>query len=195
MAAVLVALVAVVAIAVHADADSWIRSVRVKRVLGEVEIDRAKGAGFQRAMVWMPITEGMRMKTLPTGRADVELEDGSILRLSPKTEVSFAKLMLLSSGDRSSVIDVTRGAVRVKFRDRGQDRVRVVFAGGEIFLEGSAEFFLQMDGTHAKLSVDRGKVKVQEGEKEILVRKKETRQFDWHDREEVATAQASGQGF
>jgi ferric-dicitrate binding protein FerR (iron transport regulator) len=195
MAVLLVALLGVLAIGVHADADSWVRFVRLKRVLGDVKIDQAKSLGFQSAMCWMPITEGMRLKTLPTGRADVEFEDGSILRLSPQTEVLFSKLMLLSSGERASVIDLSRGAVRVKFRDRGGDHVRVVFAGGQIVLEKSAEFFLELDGTHAKLSVDHGKVQVQQDGQEVLVRKKETREFAWRDQEELATAHASRRGL
>ncbi len=55
------------------------------------------------------------------------------------------------------MIDLTRGAVRVKFRDHGEDRVRLIFAGGEISLDEPADFFLQVDGEHAKLKVDKGR--------------------------------------
>ncbi|MGE0406508.1 MAG: FecR domain-containing protein [Candidatus Korobacteraceae bacterium] len=193
--AIAAVLVVVLAIAGNAEADSWIRFVNLRRVFGPVEIDRAKGKGFERAILSMPVSEGVRLRTSTEGRAAVQFEDGSILRLSSESEVSFSKLMLLSSGYRSSVVRIFRGGVRLNFRNAGKDHLRVVFPGGEVELNRPAEFFLHVEGDQAMLSVEKGKVTVQQGGQVMTVRKNETRAFEYHQPPEMATAHESASTF
>lgn len=180
-------LIAALAVGARAGADSWVRFVHLKQVLGPVEIDLLRGNGFEPARISMPISEGVRLRTSPEGRTEVLFENGSTLRLSPNTEVFFSKLMLLSSGYRASAVDLTQGAVRFKYRKNGEDHFYLAFSGGEIQMDGDAEFFLQSDGPQGKVTVDRGQIKLLRNGQQLVVRKNETQNFESSSKELAAT--------
>src|SRR5436309_14375503 len=76
-------------LAVPAFADSQVRVVRLSQVDGAMQIDRNTGQGYERAFLNLPITEGAKLKAGGEGRAAVEFEDGSTLRLTPDTVSNF----------------------------------------------------------------------------------------------------------
>jgi len=57
-------------------AESQARIVRLSLVDGSVELDRASGQGFEKAIQNMPITQGMRLRTGSGSNAEVEFESG-----------------------------------------------------------------------------------------------------------------------
>src|SRR5216684_8112972 len=76
-------------LALPALADSQARIVRLSDVQGSVQIDKNTGTGFENAFLNLPITQGTQIRTRDTGRAEIEFEDGSTLRLTPNTSVQF----------------------------------------------------------------------------------------------------------
>src|SRR5579864_9709175 len=90
-------------LALPAVADSQARIVRLSDVQGSVQMDKNTGMGFERAFLNLPITQGAQLQTGGNGRAEVEFEDGSTLRLAPDTKVEFSTLGLSDSGKRMSV--------------------------------------------------------------------------------------------
>src|SRR5438270_598895 len=86
-------------------ADSYARIVRLSDVDGNVQIDRNTGKGFENAVPNMPITQGVRIKT-GNGHAEIEFENGSVVRLTPDSSVNFAQLSLASNGHRLSEVRV-----------------------------------------------------------------------------------------
>jgi len=78
------ALLAAAFLVVSASAESKARIVRLSEVQGTVQIDRATGDGFDKAFINLPVVEGSKLKTGKDGRAEVEFEDGSALRLAPR---------------------------------------------------------------------------------------------------------------
>src|SRR5436305_12904153 len=93
-----------VLLAVPAFADSQVRIVRLSDVQGSVQINKNTGMGFENAFVNLPVTQGVQLRTNDRGRAEVEFEDGSTLRLPPDTTVEFSTLGLSDSGQRVSVM-------------------------------------------------------------------------------------------
>ena len=89
-------------LALPALADSQARIVRLSDVQGSVQIDKNTGLGFESAFVNLPITQGTQLRTGDLGRAEVEFEDGSSLRLTPNTTVS-------DSGKRISEVHLAQG--------------------------------------------------------------------------------------
>ena len=81
-----------------AAAESKARIVRLSEVQGNVQMDRGTGDGFEKAFLNMPVIEGSRLKTGDEGRAEIEFEDGSALRLVPNSEASFTHLALDDDG-------------------------------------------------------------------------------------------------
>src|SRR2546430_5647744 len=79
-------------LALPALADSQARIVRLSDVQGSVQIDKNTGVGFENAFLNLPITQGTQIRTRDTGRAEIEFEDGSTMRLTPNTSVQFSTL-------------------------------------------------------------------------------------------------------
>src|SRR5277367_5652765 len=96
------AVLAAAFLVVSASAESKARIVRLSEVEGTVRIDRAAGDGFDKAFINLPVVEGSKLKTGKDGRAEVEFEDGSALRLAPDTEVEFTRLALGDDGRKFS---------------------------------------------------------------------------------------------
>ena len=115
-AAVLVAAFLVVS----ASAESKARIVRLSEVQGTVQFDRATGDGFDKAFINLPVIEGSRLKTGKDGRAEVEFEDGSALRLAPGSEVDFTRLALGDDGQKLSTVQLV---VRHRLRESSSEEV------------------------------------------------------------------------
>src|SRR5664279_5898879 len=94
------AVLAAAFLVVSASAESKARIVRLSEVQGSVQIDRSAGEGFDKAFINLPLIEGSKLRTGKDGRAEVEFEDGSALRLAPNTEVNFLHLALGDDGQK-----------------------------------------------------------------------------------------------
>src|SRR5438477_9218095 len=87
-------------LALPALAASQARIVRLSDVQGSVQIDKNTGLGFESAFLNLPITQGAQVRTHDRGRAEIEFEDGSTLRLTPNTTVELSALGLSDTGKR-----------------------------------------------------------------------------------------------
>jgi hypothetical protein len=79
-------------------AESHVRIVRLSQIQGTVQVDRGTGQGFEKAFLNMPVVQDMKLATKDDGRAEVEFEDGSTLRLASGTNVVFSGLSAQDSG-------------------------------------------------------------------------------------------------
>src|SRR5262252_551126 len=82
--------------------DNYIRSVRVSWVEGDVQVQRAGETESQPAIPNMPIIEGMAFATGSDGVLEIELEDGSTVRLAPDSALRIPELVTSDEGARRS---------------------------------------------------------------------------------------------
>jgi hypothetical protein len=149
---------------VSASAESKARIVRLSEVQGTVQIDRGTGDGFDKAFINLPLIEGSRLKTGKDGRAEVEFEDGSALRLAPDSEVDFTRLALGDDGQKLSTVQLVSGTVYAslhskKSGEKGGDQFTLNFVRESVTVAGAAHFRVELDGTSkATLAVFKGKV-------------------------------------
>src|ERR1700747_190365 len=108
-------------------ADSQARVVRLSEVQGEVKIDRNIGQGLEKAFVNLPIAEGVKLRTGNDGRAEVEFEDGSTLRITPDTVIEFPQLSLRDSGAKVSAVHLQEGTAYVNFAGAKDDEFTLTF--------------------------------------------------------------------
>ena len=101
-----------------ASAESKARIVRLSEVQGSVQMDRGTGDGFDKTFLNMPVVEGSLLKTADDGRAEIEFEDGSTLRIVPNSEVEFTRLSLGDDGQKMSTILLTAGMAYVNYRGK-----------------------------------------------------------------------------
>jgi hypothetical protein len=158
-------------------ADSQVRIVRLSSVQGDVQIDRATGEGFERAFDNLPITQGAKIKTRADGRAEVEFEDGSTVRLAPLSVVEFSTLSLRDSGAKVSTVDVKHGIAYVNFAGKKDDEFTLNFDKEHIAVADSAHFrvFVAEDGS--MVSVFNGNLMVDGPNGQVAVEKKHSASF------------------
>src|ERR1700731_1958744 len=123
-----------------AAADSQVRIVRLSDVHGTVQIDKNAGLGFERAFANLPITQGTQLRTRENGRAEIEFEDGSTVRVTPNTTVDFSTLGSSDGGKRTSAIDLVEGKVYINWLGKSGDELTLRFSHERVELKQAAHF-------------------------------------------------------
>jgi hypothetical protein len=155
MCAVLMAAVSVV----PALAESRARIVRLSEVQGSVQIDRAAGEGFEKAFLNLPVIEGARLRTGDDGRAEVEFEDGSALRIVPDSEVEFTRLALGDDGAKLNAVQLDSGVAYLNVHAKKGDQFALHFAQESVTVPEFAHFRVDLKAAQPTLSVFKGEVK------------------------------------
>src|SRR5271168_615810 len=119
-------------------ADSQVRIVRLSDVQGDVKVDRKTGQGFERAFLNLPITQGMKIRTGNSGRAEIQFEDSSSLRIIPNTEIEIPQLSLRDSGAKVSEIHLLEGAAYINFLGTKDDELSLTFVREKVALTHAA---------------------------------------------------------
>jgi hypothetical protein len=162
-------------------ADSQARIVRLSQVDGEVQIDRNTGQGFEKAFLNLPITQGMKLKTGFDGRAEVEFEDGSAVRITPHTVLLFPELSLRDSGAKVSTINLQEGTAYVNFlagKNGKNDEVTLTFGKEKVTLTEAVHLRVQMEDTDSSVAVFKGMAQISGPSGSIEVAKNKTASFD-----------------
>src|SRR5450756_356715 len=159
------AVLAAAFLVVSASAESKARIVRLSEVQGTVQIDRTAGDGFDKAFINLPVVEGSRVKTGKDGRAEVEFEDGSALRLAPGSEVDFIRLALGDDGQKLSTVRLVSGTVYANLhpknahdKDKTGDQFLLNFARESVTVSEAAHFRVELADAKATLAVFKGKL-------------------------------------
>jgi FecR protein len=163
-------------LALPAMADSHARIVRLSDVQGSVQINKNSGLGFENAFLNMPITQGVQLRTGANGRAEIEFEDGSSMRLAPDTSIEFNRLGADDSGKRSSEVDLAAGMAYVNWM--GKDDFALSFAHEKIALDRAAHFRVDASPSSPKVAVFKGDVDIEGPSGKLTVEKKKTAVFD-----------------
>lgn len=176
-----VAALVLVAGSVGALADSHVRIVRLSSVEGQVEMDRAAGAGLERALLNAPIVEGSRLVTGHDGLAEVEFENQSALRLTEDSEIKFSQLLMNSAGAKINRIQVVKGMVYLDTASKGDDVYRLVVGDSTFLVHRNAGMRLSVTPEKITASVFKGEVQLEDQAKPVTIAKKETLTLDRDD--------------
>ncbi len=177
---------ACVLVTLPALADSQARIVRLSDVQGSVQINKNTGLGFENAFLNLPITQGAQVRTHDRGRAEIEFEDGSSLRLTPNTTVEVSTLGLSDSGKRISVIHLVEGMAYVNWL--GKDDLTLNFSQEKIALDHVAHFRVDTATETASVAVFKGDLNVEGPAGKVAVEKKKTATFDPSDNDKYTLA-------
>src|SRR4030095_5099104 len=165
--------------ALPAFADSQVRIVRLSNVEGTVKVDRNNGSGYENAFLNMPMVEGMKLATKDDGRAEIEFEDGSTVRVTPKTSLEFSALSLRDSGARVTTVTVRAGQAYVNFLAKQKDEeFRVAFSNETIPLTRDAHIRVDVDSSDAVVAVFKGDIQVQGPSGTVDLSKNKSATFD-----------------
>lgn len=97
-------------------AESRLRAARLTFAQGEVTVETAEIPGNQPAQTNLPLFPGVHLSTGNDGEAEVEFEDGSVIRLTPDTTVSFDTLSVDFSGVFTTAVTLLNGLAYAELR-------------------------------------------------------------------------------
>jgi hypothetical protein len=185
---VLVTVAAIALLALPALADSQARIVRLSDVQGSVQIDKNTGLGFENAFLNLPITQGTQLKTSDNGRAEIEFEDGSTMRLAPNSTIQFSTLGLSDAGKHISTVDLVEGMAYVNWLGKSGDQFSLNFSREKVSLDRAAHFRVNTSTQSSNLAVFKGDVDVEGPAGKTIVTKNKTATFDPADNDKSAVA-------
>ena len=143
-----------------ASAESKARIVRLSEVRGSVQMDRGTGDGFDKTFLNMPVVEGSRLKTGDDGRAEVEFEDGTALRVVSNSEVEFTRLSLGDDGQKLSSMQLAAGMAYVNYRGKKSDEFTLNFGRESVTLTEQSHFRVGLSNDQGTLAVFKGRLNV-----------------------------------
>ena len=158
-------------------AESQARIVRLSLVEGSVELDRATGQGFEKAIQNMPITQGMRLRTDSGSNAEVEFESGSTLRLIGNSSVSFGRLSLSDDGAKLTAVNVEEGTAYFDVKKKSHDEFAISFAGREIRVTHSSHLRVEVSDSRVEVAMFNGEAEIV-GDRDARLKKDETLAFN-----------------
>lgn len=106
------------------------RAARLTYLSGDVRVEQSGTSASSKAVVNLPLVEGAVLSTGDDGQAEVEFEDGSLLRLTPHSGAALVNLSVDSSGDYHSRVSILGGLAYVELRG-GTKFHYIVDAGGD----------------------------------------------------------------
>jgi hypothetical protein len=160
-------------------ADSHVRIVRLSDVQGVVEVDRGTGQGYEKAFLNMPVVQGMKLAAKADGRAEVEFEDGSTVRITPNTKIEFSALALQDSGARVSTLTLAQGLAYVEYTARHKDDAfTLTFKDEKVRPAQAVHFRVDLEDANAVLAVFNGELKVDGPSGTVEVSKNKSVTFD-----------------
>jgi hypothetical protein len=113
------------------------RVARISYVEGEVRLD--SGWGYESVTMNLPVTEHNWLQTRSNGWAEIQMEDGSLIRLAPDTTITFTQLGRTSSGTITTV-DLDQGEAEFKILKRADSDFQVTVNNKTVALEHSGFF-------------------------------------------------------
>lgn len=95
---------------------SPVRTARLARITGDVQVQRTDNTGETAAVLNMPLPAGTRISTGDYAQAEIEFDDGSVARLTPQTVLSLDVLASDASAGARSELSVLGGLVYFELR-------------------------------------------------------------------------------
>jgi hypothetical protein len=162
--------------------DSQARIVRISYVEGDVRLD--SGQGYESATMNVPLMERDWLQTGHDGWAEVQFEDGSLVRLAPDTVIAFTQLARASSGATLTTVDLDQGEAAFKVTKHDDGDFNVTVKKNTIALTHSGSFRVTSTNSGPlEVAVWKGEVGVSDTDQggEVAVKKNETFVLDPND--------------
>ena len=142
------------------------RAARLSYLQGNVTVDHMDNTAGDPAQINMPLAEGARLTTGEDGQAEVEFEDGSIVRITPDSSVGLNSLSVDSFGNLHTQLAVLGGLVYAELRATTKFTYTVEAGGEQISPVANATIRINMDQPPVTISVFDGTVHLEHGSPE-----------------------------
>jgi hypothetical protein len=136
------------------------RMARLTYVVGQVQLDGRNGGNAQPAVLNAPVLEGTVLTTANDGQAEIEFEDGSVVRLTPNSALSVVNLSVDSKGSFQTRLSLLHGLAYLELRSSPRYQYRLDAQGDTISPVENSTFRVDIDQPPAIIAVLDGKLHV-----------------------------------
>jgi uncharacterized protein DUF6600/FecR-like protein len=140
------------------------RAARLNFLQGNVTIDHVDNTGSDPAQINMPLAQGVRVATGQDGEAEIEFEDGSVVRLTPNSSLELTALTADANGDLTTDLTLNNGLMYAELRAAAKFAYSVDAGGVRVSPVADATIRIAMDRPPAVVSVLDGTAQVESGD-------------------------------
>lgn len=142
--------------------DVPVRAARLAYFQGEVTVRRAERAGGDPALPNMPLGEGARLSTGVDGQAEIEFEDGSLLRVTPQSSVLLSRLRSDAGGGFETQVSLLHGLMYAELRATTRYAYRIEAGIDTVTPLANATIRITLDQPPAEVAVLDGMAHVEQ---------------------------------
>src|ERR1039458_2284781 len=138
-------------------------AARLSSVDGQVQISQGNQVIADQAVANAPLFEGTRVTTGDNGRAEIQLEDGSVARLSPNSSLILAALHGQGETGNAEIV-LGSGLGYFELQGGGQGgAIRIRFGDSQVTSSGFSVLRINLDNAPGDLAVFSGNAHLERG--------------------------------
>ena len=146
------------------------RYARLGEFQGKVEVQLTAADDWTPAVRNLPLLESSWVRTGPSSRVEVELDEGSAWRLGPDSQGAISDYTRLSTGQRITLLALDRGLAYFTGRPEGKDALTLAVPGAQLILTRQARVRLEVEESWSRISVLEGSARFSSPAAEIDLR-------------------------
>ena len=143
--------------------DPNIRAARLSFVEGAVQLSQGNQVMADPALANTPLFEGTQIKAKEDGKAELQFDDGSVVRLSPNSSLKIAALRQEGAGTKAE-LQLNSGLAYFEFQGDGSANPMVVrFGQSTVTASGFTVLRVSLDNLPGELAVFSGNIHLERG--------------------------------
>ncbi|MDQ6678478.1 MAG: FecR domain-containing protein [Acidobacteriota bacterium] len=146
------------------------RFARIGDFEGSAELQIHAADSWRVAQRNTPVLEGSRIRTEDSGRIEIEMDDGSALRLTGGALTEISDYTRLSTGQRISLLSIDHGTVYFTGHPRDHDSLGVAVPGAQVTLRRASRIRFEVGESGSRISVLEGLVRFSTLSAELEIR-------------------------
>src|SRR3954453_8058962 len=150
------------------------RYARLGEFTGTVEVQVRAAEPWIAAERNLPLPESAWVRTGEGARVEVELDEGSMVRLGPNTQVGLADYSRLSTGQRVTLLSLDRGLAYVTGQPEGRDALAVAVPGAQVTFTRGGRVRLEVEEQWSQIAVLRGAARFSSAAADLELREGQT---------------------
>jgi hypothetical protein len=132
------------------------RYARIGGAEGTVEVQITAFDSWTAAERNAPLPESARLRTGAASKVEVELDEGSALRLAPNSEAELSDYARLSTGQRVTLVSIPRGLAYLSGATEGRDALTIALPGAQLTFNGAARVRVEVQEQWSAIAVLKG---------------------------------------
>ena len=135
------------------------RYARLGESDGKADVQIQAADAWQPAVRNTPLPQSARVMTAAGSHAEIELDEGSVVRLAPESLLELSDYTRLSSGQRLTLLSLDRGMAYFTGQAGKQDALMLAVPGAQITVQRGTRLRIEAGDLWSQIAVIEGKVR------------------------------------